>query len=75
MHAIIIIAMKRMKFDPLIERRQLRRHSDVTPAVKARVQDLSGCVNALISTSELPELNGADQLLKDVIQDCRELMH
>ena len=38
---IIIIAMKRMKF----ERRQLRRHSDVTQAVKARVQDLSDCVN------------------------------
>ena len=56
-----------MKFDPLFERRQLRRQSDVTLAVKARVQDLSDCVNALISTSELPELNGADQLLKDVI--------
>lgn len=54
-----------MRFDPVLERQRVRRQSDAIQAVMDRSLDFSASVQTLMS--ELPDLSGADQVLKDLI--------
>ena len=57
--------MKRVRFDPVHELRKHRRQSEAFRAVVDIVHDLSAAVQTLMS--ELPDLSGAGQLLKDLV--------
>ena len=57
--------MKRVRFDPVHERRKRRRQSEAFRALADIVHDLSEAVQTLMS--ELPDLSGAGQLLVLVV--------
>lgn len=65
LESVGMMSTKRVKFDPVLERRKVRRQSDAIRAVMDIVQDFSVSVQTVMG--ELPDLGGADQVLKDLI--------